>query len=141
MRYCPRCGAKNTSRGPVCLSCGQKFYGLATRGAACPTCLTFNPPTANFCVGCGRAPEEWVDPEVIPAVTPTVDLPPTPASPDRRPPGRARGRREQTLRVRPRAPPRGRTRLRCSGIGHPAAAIGHRHAGARATSGGIGQPS
>ena len=27
IRFCPRCGAKNAGREPVC-ACGQKLYGL-----------------------------------------------------------------------------------------------------------------
>ena len=57
MRYCPRCGAKNTSGDPVCVGCGQKLYGLLTgqAQAPCRSCGTANPTNASFCLGCGRA--------------------------------------------------------------------------------------
>ena len=61
MKFCPRCGAKNSSGEPVCGSCGQKLYGLlagAVSQLACAFCATGNPPTAVYCLGCGRRLDE-----------------------------------------------------------------------------------
>src|SRR5215208_6456713 len=56
MRYCPRCGAKNTSGDPVCRRCGQKLYGVMAghERVDFQACGTANPSDASFCLGCGR---------------------------------------------------------------------------------------
>src|SRR5689334_12223140 len=56
MRYCPRCGAKNTAGDPVCRRCGLKLYGLLTGPGrmTCQVCGAASPADARFCSGCGR---------------------------------------------------------------------------------------
>src|SRR3989442_12736207 len=81
MRYCPRCGAKNTSGDPVCRRCGQKLYGLLSgqERVTCQACGTATPPDAAFCLGCGRPAGAQVSRP--PVAAPPVEVAARPSAP------------------------------------------------------------
>jgi len=49
-KFCPECGAKNSTRAKFCCECG---YKLGAAGNVCPNCGEKAEKGAKFCHGCG----------------------------------------------------------------------------------------
>jgi hypothetical protein len=100
IKHCPRCGARNAGREPLCDNCGQKLYGLFTAGAPRPTCVrcgVANPGRPAYCVGCGRAFEEGA----------SAPMPAVPREPVAAPRSRVASARPPPAAIRPPTTRRG----------------------------------